>query len=621
MDVELAEVRDFLAAHAPFDDLPPQALDALPARLTVRYVRRGTRILSVGDPNDVMYVLRSGAVDIADAEGDLVERSDPGTCFAMSALLTGEPSRYRFTAIEDSLLLVVPGAVFDELRQTHPAFAEFFEQAHVSRLRRAVGNLQDSGRGEAVLKTVTSDLIRRPPVITTGDTTIRDAAGLMADEGVSCLPVLADGRLVGILTDRDLRTRVLAVDRDPNDPVSSVMTPEPATARSTALAFEVLMEMVGRNIHHLPVVDGDGRLVGLVTSSDLLRLQHDNPVHLVAEITAAPDVATLAGVSARIARVLEQLVVEDATANDMGRVVTALGDAIERRLLVLAEQELGPPPAPYCWVVLGSQARKEQGLASDQDNALILDPAADAEPDEWYAALAARVSDGLAACGYRQCPGEVMATNPRWRVSVDTWRSYFTDWARTPDPDAVLNAGIFYDMRPLHGDAALVGTLREQVLAETREAGLLLAHLAKQAVAQRPPLGFFRGLVLEKEGEHRDRLDLKQGGVASVVQIARVHALAAGLPALNTQVRLAESARAGGLSAKLAAELQDAYEFLSYVRLRHQGRAVRAGRDPDNFVDPNQLSGFERRHLRDAFRVVNVAQQGLAQRMSLRQLS
>ncbi|MBS3942447.1 MAG: hypothetical protein KG028_15925 [Actinobacteria bacterium] len=282
--------------------------------------------------------------------------------------------------------------------------------------------------------------------------------------------------------------------------------------------------------------------MGLVTSSDLLRLQYDNPVHLVAEITAAPDVATLARVSSRIGRVLEQLVAEDATANDMGRAVTALGDAIERRLLALAERELGPAPTPYCWVVLGTQARKEQGLASDQDNALILDPAAGAESDEWFAALATRVRDGLAACGYRPCPGEVMASNPRWRVPVDTWRSYFSAWARTPEPDAVLNAGIFYDMRPLHGDADLVAGLREQVLAETRQAGLLLAYLAKQAVAQRPPIGFFRGLVLEKEGMHRDRLDLKAGGVGSVVQVARVHALAA-----------------GGLSVGLAAELHDAY--------------------------------------------------------------
>jgi CBS domain-containing protein len=202
-----------LAAHAPFDELSPDVLDALPLRLTVRYVRRGTRILSVGDHNDVMYVLRSGAVDIADAEGNLVERSDPGTSFAMSTLLTGQPSRYDFTAIEDSLLLVMPGAEFDGLRRTSPVFAEFYSQAHVSRLRRAVGSLQVSGRGEAVLKTVTSNLVRRPPVT---------------------------DRLVGILTDRDLRTRVLAANRDPNDPVSSVMTTEPATARATALAFEVL---------------------------------------------------------------------------------------------------------------------------------------------------------------------------------------------------------------------------------------------------------------------------------------------------------------------------------------------------------------------------------------------
>lgn len=621
MGEDITEVTGFLAAHAPFRELPGPLRSELARRMSVRYARRGTRILSVGEPNDLMFVLRSGAVDITDPDGALVERSDPGTSFGMSTLVERQPSRYDFTAIEDSLLLVVPEAAFRDAWDRDEGFASYYGSAHTARLRRAVSVLHATHRGGAVLRTRLADLIRRPPVAIGPRATIRDAAQLMARERVSSVLVRDGERLVGILTDRDLRTRVLAQGRDPADAVDTVMTRDPATAGTDALAFEALMEMVDRSIHHLPVLDGAGRVAGLVSSTDLMRLEHNNPVYLVADISAAPDVDGLAQLGARIPVIVEQLVAEDASAQDIGRVVTALGEAIERRLLVLAEADLGPPPVPYCWVVLGSQARHEQGLGSDQDNCLVLAHDVTPEQDDYFAALARQVSAGLVACGYPPCPGKVMATNPRWRASVSTWRTHFGRWLDTPEPQAVLNGSIFFDMRPLHGDHRLVDDLRGDVLARTRGARLFLSYLAGHAVARRPPIGFFRGLVLEKEGEHRARLDLKAGGVAAVVELARVHALLGGHPEVNTQARLVEAMRAGSLSPGLGAELQDAFEFVAYLRLRHQGRAVRAGREPDNFVDPATLTDFERRHLRDAFRIVRSAQQALTQRLPVDQLS
>ncbi|WP_109474017.1 DUF294 nucleotidyltransferase-like domain-containing protein [Ornithinimicrobium cavernae] len=618
---EVTEVADFLAAHEPFRELPQPLLSTLIRRSSVRYARRGTRILSVGEDNDVMYVLRSGAVDITDSSGGLVERSDPGTSFGMSTLVERAPSRYDFTAIEDCLLLVVPESAFRDLCERDPGFAAFYTSAHTARLRRALGVLHAANRGGAVLRTSLGDLVRRPPVSAAPTTSVREAARLMAKEHVSSVLVLDRGELVGIVTDRDLRSRVLAAGRDPAVPLSTVMTPRPATARPDALAFEALMEMVDRTIHHLPVVDVGGRVLGLVSSTDLMRLEHNNPVYLVADLQAAPGAAELAGLARRIPVILEQLVAEDATAQDMGRVVTSLGDAIVRRLLVLAEAELGAPPVPYCWVVLGSQARHEQGLGSDQDHALVLADGVTREQDAYFAALADRVSAGLTACGYPPCPGDVMATNPRWRVPVSTWRGHFARWLDTPSPQAVLNGSIFFDMRPLHGTHELVGALRADVLSRTGRADLFLAYLAQHAVARRPPLGFFRGLVLEKEGAHRDNLDLKAGGVAAVVELARVHALLNGLDEVNSQARIVAATRAGSLSEGLGADLQDAHEFVSYLRLRHQGRRVRAGHAPDNFVDPSTLTDFERRHLRDAFRVLRTAQQALTQRLPLEHLS
>ncbi len=621
MDGELTEVAEFLVGHAPFRELPRPLLAALIRRSTLRYVRRGTRILSVGEPNEVMYVLRSGAVDITDGDGGLVERSDPGASFGMSTLVERAPSRYDFTAIEDSLLLVVPEEAFRHTCARDPAFESFYTSAHAARLRRAVGTLHVADRGGAVLRTTLGDLVRRPPVAVSPATSVRAAAQLMVRERVSSVLVIDGERLAGIVTDRDLRSRVVAAGLDHEEPVVGVMTPQPVTAHADALAFEALMEMVDRTIHHLPVVDTAGRVTGLVSSTDLMRLEHNNPVYLVADLARARDVPALAELATRIPVILEQLVAEDATARDMGRVVTALGDALERRLLTMAEEELGPPPVPYCWVVLGSQARHEQGLASDQDNALVLSDEAGPEHDAYFAELAARVSAGLEACGYPPCPGEVMATNPRWRATLSTWREHFATWIDTPEPEAVLNGSIFFDLRPLHGDARLVEGLRADVLARTRRGGLFVAYLAQHAVERRPPIGFFRGLVLEKEGRHRDTLDLKSGGTAAVVELARVHALLNGRSEVNTHARLGAAVDAGSLSPGLGAELQDALEFVAYLRLRHQGRAVRAGREPDNFVDPGDLTDFELRHLRDAFRIVRSAQQALGQRLPLGSLS
>ena len=315
------------------------------------------------------------------------------------------------------------------------------------------------------------------------------------------------------------------------------------------------------------------------------------------------------------------MVRQDATADDIGRVVTGVGDGIERRLLEMVEEELGPPPVPYCWVVLGSQARHEQGLSSDQDNAMIISDRLTPEQAPYFAALATKVSDGLAACGYTYCQGEVMATNDQWRVPVQQWRRIFDGWITRPDPQAILRCSIFFDMRPLHGDISLFDEVRDQVLAATPKAKTFLAHMAKQAVDRKPPIGFFRGFVLESEGEHTDQLDLKRGGVGAVVDLARVYALTLGIGPVNTQTRLAAVCDGGRLSRSQADDLSHALEFISYVRLRHQGRLVREGQVPNNFIPPDELSNVERRHLRDVFQVVRKAQTALAAQYPLQYIS
>lgn len=620
MSAELAEIRDFLAQHAPFDALPEEVLARLPRKLTLRYFRRGSRILKAGERNEQLFVVRSGAVELREAGGALWGRLEPGEVFGFSPLLTGEGVLHEVTALEDSLLLLMPREVFDDLRGRDEGFGQFFSQAHEARLRSAVARLQAPEGGVSFLTTQLGELIQRPPVAVQPECSIREAAQLMEREHISSLLVMEGERLTGIMTDRDLRSRALAAGLAASEPVSRIMTPDPATAQVDAYAFELLLEMARRNVHHMPVVR-DGRVLGLLTMTDLMRLQTANPVYLTGDIGKQTTVEGLVTASRRLPAVLQQLIEAGASADDIGRVATAIGDALERRLLELAEAELGPPPLPYCWLVLGSQARLEQSLHSDQDNALLLEDEPTEAQETYFSELARFVSDGLNACGYPYCPGEVMATNPQWRLSLHAWQARFDDWVLRPEPEALLYSSIFFDLRGLRGELTLCERLQEHLLARAQDNETFLAYLAKNALEHQPPLGFFRGFVLEKEGEHADTFDLKHRGVVPIVDLARVYGLAAGTPEVNTRARLQAAARAGQLSAEGASNLRDALEFIEHVRLRHQGRQVRAGEQPDNFVPPRELSSFEKRHLKDAFRIVASMQTALAQRFQLRFLA
>lgn len=611
MDVELAEVRDFLAEHPPFDGLAGRVLDGLPARLHLRYFRRGSVIVELGAPNNSLFILRSGAVDIHRGGVELVERGEVGTCFGTSSVLSRQPSAYRITAIEDSLVLVMPGEVFTDLIASEPSVGQFFGADTSGHLKNAVAELRQDASGRIILKTRIADLVKRRPITAAPTLTVRQAAQIMAENRVSALLIADGARVLGIVTDRDLRSKVVAAGLDVSAPVTAIMTADPITISGSALAFEAMLEMLGRNVHHLPVME-QGECIGLVSSGDLMRLETANPVFLVGDIAKQATAEGIAAITGRIPALVTRMIDTDASADEIHRVLTGISDAASRRLLQLAEAELGPAPVPYAWLALGSQARGEHGLGSDQDHVLVLDDAVSADHDGYFAALADRVVAGLELCGFPRCTGGVMASNPRWRQTVGAWRAEFHNWIAEPEADAVLHAQIFFDARVIYGKAELGETLSATILALTPSGHRFLGHLAAQAVERQPPLGFFRGFVLEREGEHKDSVDLKSGGVHSVIELARVYALANGLAQVNTIERLQAAAAAGALSTESADGLADAWEFISYLRLRHQARQLAQGERPDNHVVPDTLSSLEKKHLRDAFGIIRRHQQAMA---------
>jgi len=392
------------------------------------------------------------------------------------------------------------------------------------------------------------------------------------------------------------------------------MTREVASIGPESAAFEALMTMTRRGIHHLPVVDGGG-VRGLVSATDLMRGQNASAVHLAGRIRKCENLDALVEASAELADLQLRLHAGGATAGQLGQAVASINDALACRLIDLALRDLGPAPVAFAWAACGSQGRHEQTAHSDQDNALIL--ADDFRPEvhgDWFAALAERVCDGLDACGFRYCPGKVMATTPTWRQAAGAWSASFADWIRHTDDMAAMLAANFLDLRVVCGDPALLAPLHATVVRECARHDAFLARMTANALKNRPPLGFFRNFLLAGSGEHAETFDIKHGGLIPITDLARIHALAGGRPEIGTLARLRAVAGSATLSVDGAQELAEAFEFLGGLRLRHQAQQIRGGLAPDNFIRPSALTALERTQLKAVFAVVGRQQEMLAQR-------
>ena len=466
----------------------------------------------------------------------------------------------------------------------------------------------------ALVATPVRALLQRDPVVLPPGATIREAAQLMCAQRVSSVLVVEQGRLVGIVTDRDLRDRVLAAGVPADRPIAEIATAAPLSIDLQATAFDALLLMARQNMHHVPVMDGT-RVAGMVTAHDINQRHGTSATFIAGEIYRQDGIEGLQRAGARIRKLQSQLAAADASAYATGHIVTAVTDALTTRLLQLAEAKLGPPPVAYAWVAAGSQARNEQTAKSDQDNCLLLDDAYDlAMHGKYFQALSRWVCDGLDACGYIHCPGEMMAMTDTWRQPLRQWKQYFQRWIDEPDPKALMLTCVFFDLRCVHGNAALLDELRAGVLRSTRGNAIFLAHMVGNALSHEPPLGLFGQISPARSGEHRGTIDLKHQGVVPIVDLARVYALAGGHDAVNTHDRLQVASEGKEISERSARDLRDAFEFIAVTRIRHQVRQVEAAQPADNLLALDELSNFERTQLKDAFAVVHTLQQVLNQR-------
>ena len=465
------------------------------------------------------------------------------------------------------------------------------------------------------------EFLARPPVTASPGTRVRDLARQMTAAGIGSVVIVGDdGAPVGIVTDRDLRGKVVAAGRDPAATLAADVMSAPLVAVAPgAYGFEALLEMTRRGIHHLVVVDA-GRLLGVVSSNDFLRLQATHPVTMAREIGTAASVDDLARLAVRITALVRRLVNEGGTTYDVGRIVAELNDRMVQRVVELHTGALapaGPPPVPFCWLAFGSEARLEQTLRTDQDNGLVYaDPAppAAAAAQAYFARLATEINAALVRIGFPECPGRIMASNPEWCQPVGVWTGRFRAWMQESGPAEVLAACIFFDLRPAGGTAELASRLRAVIRTEAPGARHLLGLLARDVVDRPVALTVFGNVRVARSEPHRGTVDLKGGGGLQLVGAARVHALALGLEETNTVDRFRAAAAREVYGEAECREITDAHQFLQRLRLVHQLGRLERGEPADNRISPGRLSRAETVLLRDALRTVGQVQAGLRER-------
>ncbi|WP_370206960.1 DUF294 nucleotidyltransferase-like domain-containing protein [Pararhodobacter marinus] len=602
MEPQIETIIAFLETVHPYDSLPRNDLVRVATSFGRREYRAGDRIYEAGEPLKGLYLIKRGSVEVTDRNGVLVSILGPRNTFGERGLMRDGLAVTTAAAVEPSVVLLLPEAEWRTLIAGVPAFERFFNRSRPAETR---------GTDLSTLKV--SDLMARAPVTLPPDASVTEAAQIMRDRHISSIAVTRGEALKGLITTRDLAERVLAAELPGSTLLEQVMTPDPLTLTPDALGSDILHTMLERGIGHVPVVQ-DGKLKGIITQTDLTRFQAVSSALLVRDVAACETPEEMAEVTARIPRLLQQLVAAHNAHEVVTRLITDIADTVTRRLLKLAEAQLGPAPVPYLWLACGSQGRQEQTGVSDQDNCLILDDAVTPDDRAYFKALARFVSDGLNTAGYVYCPGDMMATAERWCQPKAVWRRYFRGWIDTPSPEAQMLASVMFDLRPIGGTTALFRELQEETLALASKNSIFVAHMIANSLKHHPPLGLLRGFATIRSGEYKNHIDMKHNGVVPVADIARVYALRGELTEVNTRARIEAAEDAGVVSVSGARDLIEAYDLIASLRLENQAALVKAGRKPDNYLAPSDLSDFERSHLRDAFVVVRTMQSALSQR-------
>ncbi len=607
-----SRVADFLIKWPPFDKVSNEGLAILSRELSIQFFESGKKVFESGQQaGDFIYVVRQGSIRIISPSGELFDVCDEGDIFGVRAILAEDEYKADAIAEENSLLYCIPTKLLKNILKTENNLALYFTSGFAAGVPikgtpfRAAGGtiIADQNlnfRPDALIIDGRKSVISCMP-----ESTIKEAAILMSSAGVGSIIVCNEKKHpIGILTDKDLRTKIGTGFRSIEDPVKLIAS-SPVVCSLPGLTYsEYLIKMLQNGVHHLCITssgDDNSPAEGMLTEHDLLLEQGNNPAVIFREMSQAKDWETLRDLRIKAQFLLKRYINQKIPVQSVCEISSLLNDLLLKKLIQFS-MEKGENRGKYAWLSLGSQGRREQVLFTDQDHALIVEKA---EDKALFLGLAERIADLLEKAGFEKDPAGIMASNPKWCLSLEEWKMLFDQWISTPEPKAVLNSTIFFDFRVSEGDTELGEKLRSFLNERLKNADIFKVLIAKDALKTPAPLSFFRNLVLEKDGFYKDQFDLKLRAQLPLVDCARLLALDSGLTEVNTIKRLEQLAESDSSNKTILEEAAEAYNYL--LNLRFENGFLNS--DSGRYIQPDSLTKSDRQKLKRVFSVISDLQQ------------
>ena len=599
MTATAQQIIDFLQQEGPFDELEQDVRESLAQHSQLIYLAAENQQELIALHKDSLFVIQSGQYAVKDCDGPIKHLSD-GDYFGYARLLNKVDYVISVTVDSPGIVLCVPKEDFF-VCMANPAFAEFFTASK----NDALQNQAVADSNSMWLYKPLHEVIHHAPVTVNPDDSIQSAAKSMSEHKVSSVLVTQNNELMGIATDRDLRNRVVAVGLDTTLPIAQIMTTSPAYLTKNKTIFDAIAIMSQYGINHLPVLDAVTKTpVGMITNTDVSKQQRTNVLYVISDLSKAANVDELVAKAGQIPQYLASSAKRAGDFDIAGKVLSQATDIMTRKLITFFQQENGKAPMRFCWLVYGSQAREDQTMGSDQDNALLLQDDPSPEQAEYFKQMSEFVCQGLGKCGIKLCDGNIMASNPKLRLSLDAAINETKQWVRSPTNQAMLDFNIYLDARAAAGDTQLFEQLQSARKPLLKNA-MFLAALARSANESSVPLSMFQKFVYAKNGEYKDCIDLKHSAVAIINNLVRLYALSMGLTMPGTVARLKNITVESGLSDKDRKNLIDIWLFLNRLRWRHQ----LSNDVQDNLIRVSDLSSIEKHQLKAAFQAIHRAQQ------------
>ena len=599
------QVEDFLNTSAPFDVLDKEQKLELVKHTELIYLTAD----NVGDlqkGKSSLFLIQNGQFSVQDSDAPLRHLSE-GDYFGYTNIMEKRNFSLSISVDSPGLVYCFEASAVIPLFEL-PAIRNFFDGLR----NNALQNHAISDSNSMWLYKGLEDVINKSPVSVDIETSITVAAQIMTNQKVSSLLVTREDKLIGIITDRDLRSRVVAASLDIHLPVSHIMTPNPAQIMGNRTLFDALALMTERNIHHLPVIDQQTLVpLGMVTASDIIRHQRGNVLFIIGELSKAENLYELTRLSWQLPHYFSAHAKKAGDYDIAGKILSQATDIMTRKLIGFFQQANGKAPMMFAWLVYGSQAREDQTMGSDQDNGLLLAERPSETQAEYFAKMADYVCNGLAKCGIKLCDGNIMASNSKLRLSLEEAIEEAKRWVKAPTKDAIMHFNIFLDVRCAAGDISLFKQLQRQ-RAPLMKQNMFLAALTRNSNEISVPLSMFQKFIYEKGRKEKDVIDLKTRAVALINNIARIYALADGVTLPNTLARLDALSENSQLSKRDATNLRDIWLFLNRLRWRHQLE----NKVTDNRVSVSSLSSIEKHQLKAAFKAIERTNQAMVMKFS-----